>query len=96
MICGGEKHFDVEIDIDMELLQTLVFLEFWRIFEKAAILTLSSPDYFWVSGLGGWGRGGGGGLKVRADHNTEIIHGIDVKLGRDVENHKLLNLMYFN
>ena len=65
MICGGEKHFDVEIDIDMELLQTLVISEFWRIFEKAAILTLSSPDYFlgvWARGVG---KGGGGAESAR-------------------------------
>ena len=55
MIFGGEKHFDVEIDIDMEPLQTPVFLELRRIFEKAAILTLSSSDYFWVPGPGGGG-----------------------------------------
>ena len=71
----------------------LYFLEFRRIFAKAAILTLSSPDYFWVPGPGG---GGGGGRKVLAAHNTETIHGIEVKIGRVVENHKLINLVYFN
>ena len=31
-----------------------------------------------------------------AAHNTETIHGIEVKFGRVVENHKLINLVYFN
>ena len=65
----------------------LYFLKMRRIFEKAAILTLSSPDYIW----GDW-AGGEGGQKVPAAHNTETIHGIEVKFGGVVENNKLINL----
>ena len=53
--------------------------------------------------LGAWSRamGGGGGLgwgeggrleKVPAAHNSKSIHGIEMKSGRVVRNHKLINL----
>ena len=37
------------------------------------------------TGLRGWG------LKVPAAHNTKTIHGIKMKFGRVVDNHKLIN-----
>ena len=37
------------------------------------------------------GLGGGGGRKVPAAHNSKTILGIEMKLGRVVENHKLIN-----
>ena len=51
-------------------------------------LTLSSPGFFW----GAW-AGGGGGQKVPAAHNSKTIHGTEMKFGRVVENHKLINLV---
>ena len=38
-------------------------------------------------------RWGGGGRKVPAAHNSKPIHGIELKFGRVVENHKLVNLV---
>ena len=55
------------------------------------------PGFFWEPGLeGGVGRGGGGGgrrRKVPATYNSETFHGIEMKFGRVVENHKLINLV---
>ena len=31
-----------------------------------------------------------------AAHNSKSIHGIEIKFGRVVENHKLINLEFFN
>ena len=31
-----------------------------------------------------------------AAHNSKTIHGIEMKFGRVVENHKLINSAYFN
>ena len=50
-------------------------------------LTLSGSGFFW----GAWARGGG--RKVPAAHKSETIHGIEMKFGRVVENHKLINLV---
>ena len=41
-------------------------------------------------------KGGRGGRKVPAAHNSKSIHGIEIKFGRVVENHKLINLEFFN
>ena len=38
--------------------------------------------FFWVPWPGGW--------EVPAAHNSKIIHGIEIKFGRVVENHELL------
>ena len=46
------------------------------------------PRLFWVPGLGG-----GGGRKVPTAHNFKTIHGIEMKFGKIVENHKLINLV---
>ena len=35
-------------------------------------------------------RGGGG---VPTAHDSKTIHGIEIKFGREVENHKLINLV---
>ena len=40
--------------------------------------------------LGAWARGAG---KVPAVHNFKTIYGIEMKFGRVVENHKLVNLV---
>ena len=40
------------------------------------------------------GEGGGGG--VPAAHSSKTIHGIEMKFGKAVENHKLINLVLFN
>ena len=53
------------------------------------MLTLSGRGFFWVPGPGA----GDGGRKVPADHNSKTIHGIKMKFGRAVENHKLINLV---
>ena len=53
-------------------------------------LILSDPGLFWVPGPG---EGGGVGWKVPAAHNSKTIHGIEVKFGRVVENHKQINLL---
>ena len=52
-----------------------------------AQLSLSGPGFF----FGCLGPGGGGG--VPAAHNFKTIHGIAIKFGRVVENHKLINLV---
>ena len=68
MIFGGEKRFDVEIDIDMEPLQTPVFFGVTADFWKGRHFNPIQPGLF----LGAWARGGGGGgRKVPAAHNTE-------------------------
>ena len=36
---------------------------------------------------------GRGGRKVPAHHNSKTIHGIEIKFGTVVENHKLINLV---
>ena len=54
-----------------------------------ALLTLSDPGFLGVPGPGK----GGGGRKVPAAHNSKTIHGIEMKFGRVVENHKLINLV---
>ena len=54
-----------------------------------SVLTLSGPGFHGVPGP----RGGGGGRKVPAAHNSKTIHGIERKLGRVVENHKLIKLV---
>ena len=41
--------------------------------------------------LGAWARGEG--RKVPVAHNSKTIHGIEMKFGRLVENHKLINLV---
>ena len=41
-------------------------------------------------------RGGRGGRKVPAAHNSKTIHGIEMKFGRVIENHKLIHLVQFN
>ena len=53
-------------------------------------LTLSSPGFFWVPGPGGEG---GGGQKVPTAYNSKTIHGIEIKFGRVIENHKLIILV---
>ena len=45
---------------------------------------------------GGRGGEGRGGQKVPTAYNSKTIHGIEMKCGRVVENHKLINLLYFN
>ena len=37
--------------------------------------------------------GEGGGRKVPAAYNSKTIHGIEMKFGRVVESHKLINLV---
>ena len=39
----------------------------------------------------GFFLGGGGAQKVAAAYNSKTIHGIEMKFGRVVENHKLIN-----
>ena len=34
---------------------------------------------------------GGGGRKVPATYNSKTIHGIEMKFGRVIENHELIN-----
>ena len=58
------------------------------------MLTLSGPGFFGLSGPPG--GGGAGGWKVPAAHNSKTIPGIEIKFGRVVENHKLINLVKFN
>ena len=53
-----------------------------------SVLTLSGPGFYGVP----WPRGGGG-RKVPAARNSKTIHGIERKLGRVVENHKLIKLV---
>ena len=52
------------------------------------MLTLSGPAFY-----GAWAGGGRGGQKVPAAQNSKTIHGIEMKFGRVVENHKLINLV---
>ena len=40
--------------------------------------------------LGAWARGGRG---VPAAHNSKTIHGIEIKFGMVIENHKLIKLV---
>ena len=54
-------------------------------------ITLSRPGIFWVPGPGAGRRRGR--RKVPADHNSKTIHGIEMKFGKVVENHKLINLI---
>ena len=56
------------------------------------ILNPIRPGLFW--GAWAWrGGGGGGGGEVPAAQNSKTIHGIEMKFGRVVENHKLINWM---
>ena len=51
------------------------------------------PGLFWGAlALGGRG----GGRKVPATHDSRTIHDIEMKFGKVVDNHKLINLMQFN
>ena len=45
-------------------------------------------------GLGG--GGGGGGREDPRPNNSKAIHSIELKFGRVVENHRLINLVSFN
>ena len=50
-----------------------------------------------MGGGGGGGEGGrvawaGGRQKMSTAHNSKTIHGIGMKVGRMVDNHKLTNL----
>ena len=45
-------------------------------------------------GLGG--GGGGGGREDPRPNNSKTIHSIELKFGRVVENHRLINLVSFN
>ena len=57
---------------------------------------MSGPINPIQSGLffGCLGRGGGGGRrKVPAAHNSKTVHGIEMKFGTVVENHKLIKLV---
>ena len=56
--------------------------------ETHITLALAGPGFFWVPGPGGRGKGG-----VPAAHNSKTIHGVEMKFGRVVENHKLINLV---
>ena len=60
--------------------------------EISLLFTPIWPGFFWVPGPG---RGGGerGGRKVSMAHNSKTIHGIEMKFGRVVENHKHSNLV---
>ena len=51
-------------------------------------LTLSGPGF-----MGCLGRGGGGWRRVPTAHNSKAIHGIAMKFGSEVENHRLINLL---
>ena len=53
-------------------------------------LTLSGAGFFGCLGHGKRGEGGGG---VPAAHNSQTIHFIEMKFGRVVENHKLINVV---
>ena len=59
-------------------------------------LTLSGPGFSWAPACP-WARGGGGGgrrgRKVPVARNSKTIHGIEMKFGRVVENHKLMHLV---
>ena len=57
---------------------------------RSRSLTLSGPGFFACLG-----RGGVGGEEP-AVYNSITIHGIEMKFGRVVENHKLINLVKFN
>ena len=54
-------------------------------------LNPTGPSFFGVPG-----SGAGGGRKVPAAHNSKTIRGFEMKFGRVVENHKLINLVQFN
>ena len=41
--------------------------------------------------LAAWAGRGGGGAEVPAAHNSKTVHGIEMKFGRIVENHKFIN-----
>ena len=45
------------------------------------------PGFWWCF------LGGRGGRKVPAAYNSKTIHGIEMKFGRVVESHKLINLV---
>ena len=56
-----------------------------------------SSVYAWVLlTLSGSGGGGGGGMPAAHNSNHNSNHGIEMKFGRVVENHKLINLVWFN
>ena len=52
-------------------------------YKTQPLLTLSVPGFLGVPGPRGWGG-------VPAAHNFKTIHGIEMKFGRVVENHKLM------
>ena len=63
---------------------------FHNISEMLALFALKETRYSTLAPGPGRG-GGGGGRKVPAAHNSKSNHGIEMKLGRVVENHNLIN-----
>ena len=66
---------------------------FHNISDMLALFTLEETQYLTRPARAFEDGGGGGGWKVPAAHNSKTVHGIEMKLGRIVENHKLINLV---
>ena len=65
---------------------------FHNISDMLALFTLEGTQYLTCPARAFKGGGGGGG-EVPAAHNSKTVNGIEIKLGRIVENHKLINLV---
>ena len=59
-----------------------------------SLLTLSGPGFFGMPGP--WGGGEGRGAESARGPYSKTIDGIEMKFGKVVENHKLINLVGFN
>ena len=54
---------------------------------RGAGFILSGPGFFWMS------EPGGRGAESAAAYSSKTTHGIEMKFGKVVENHKLLSLV---
>ena len=57
--------------------------------DSLTVVYAYGPGFFWVIGP----RPGEEGRKVPMVYNSKTIHGIEMKFGRVVENHKLIDLV---
>ena len=81
------------LSFDRELICFIISVKSWRSshWKRPDIQSCPAQTFLGCLGLGGGGGEGGGARRMPAAHNSKTIHGIKMKLGRVVENHKLIN-----